>query len=94
MAKIIIPANPSDDLEAQGLSQLDNIDLEITVEILEKLESTLRMLASNKVISLTDAAMLCLMSHQSDAEMLLKLAREAGEPIGACTMKAQPGIIH
>jgi len=94
MAKIIIPDNARDDVEAQGLARLDNVDLEITVEILERLESTLRKASPNKVLSLSEAAMVCLSSHQVDAEMLLKLARVAGEPIGASTMKAQPGIIH
>lgn len=93
MAKVIIPASPVDDIEIQGLAGLDQVDLEITIEIFERIEPTLRKM-SGKVISLTDTAMYCMNCHSSDAQMLLTLAAEIGEPRTSSIKVAQSGNLH
>ncbi len=94
MAKLIIPATNSEPLVAMGLSRLDKVDCDIVGEILGRLEGLLRQ--KPRIISLTDAAMLCMYNkdHHADATMLLTLAREAGEPMTSIKTKPQPGQTH
>lgn len=94
MAKVIIPSQVEVDIEVQGVGALHPVDQQMIGEILERMEPSLRQQPA--ITSLQDVAVRFFGDEQlhSDATMLLRLAKEAGEPTLPATIEAQRLTLH